>query len=86
MDWMTPLGYLIGFGSVGFVLVQGNSVGLILNVHAILLVFGGTLGATLLSYPASVIFQADARRARVSLSRIAAGHHRGRAHDCPARR
>lgn len=66
MDWMTPIGYLIGLGSVGFVLVQGNSVGLILNMHAILLVFGGTLGATLLSYPSSVIFQA-ARAVRIFL-------------------
>ncbi len=66
MDWMTPIGYLIGLGSVGFVLIQGNSVGLILNFHAILLVFGGTLGATLLSYPSSIIFQA-ARAVRVFL-------------------
>ena len=58
MDWMTPLGYLIGLGTVGYVLVQGNSVGLILNFHAILLVFGGTLGATLLSFPGSIIGQA----------------------------
>src|SRR5471030_326187 len=58
MDWMTPLGYLIGFGTVGYVLIQGNSMGLILNVHAMLLVFGGTIGATLISYPSTVIFQA----------------------------
>src|ERR1017187_6069255 len=58
MDWMTPVGYLIGLGSVGYVLVQGNSVGLILNTHAILLVFGGTFGATLISYPSTVIIQA----------------------------
>src|SRR5580704_406385 len=58
MDWMTPIGYLIGLGSVGYVLVQGNSVGLILNSHAILLVFGGTFGATLISYPSGVILQA----------------------------
>jgi chemotaxis protein MotA len=58
MDWMTPIGYLIGLGSVGYVLIQGNSVGLILNAHAILLVFGGTLGSTLISYPSNVILQA----------------------------
>jgi chemotaxis protein MotA len=58
MDWMTPLGYLIGFSTVGYTLVQGNSVGLIFNAHAILLVFGGTIGATLLTYPQNVIVQA----------------------------
>src|ERR1051325_3673151 len=66
MDWMTPIGYLIGLGSVGYVLIQGNSIGLILNAHAILLVFGGTLGATLLSYPSGVILQAT-RAVRVFL-------------------
>src|ERR1017187_10211884 len=66
MDWMTPVGYIIGLGTVGYVLIQGNSVGLILNTHAILLVFGGTLGATLISYPSSVIYQAT-RAVRVFL-------------------
>ena len=36
---------------------QGNSVGLIINFHAILLVFGGTLGATLLTFPSNIIYQ-----------------------------
>src|SRR3982751_2483148 len=58
MDWMTPLGYLIGLGTVGYTLVKGQSVGLIFNMHALLLVYGGTLGATLLTYPQNVIVQA----------------------------
>jgi len=58
MDWVTVLGYVIGLGTVGYVLVDGNSVGLIFNMHAIILVFGGTLGATLLSYPGPVLAQA----------------------------
>src|SRR3982750_1195737 len=58
MDWMTPLGYLIGLGTVGIVLVRGQSVGLIFNFNAILLVYGGTLGATLLSFPQTLIVQA----------------------------
>ena len=66
MDWMTPLGYLIGFGTVGYVLIVGNSVGLIFNLHAIILVYGGTLGATLLSYPSTTIIQAT-RAVRVFL-------------------
>ncbi|HVO32738.1 MAG TPA: MotA/TolQ/ExbB proton channel family protein [Elusimicrobiota bacterium] len=58
MDWMTPLGYLIGLGAVGYVLVRGQSVGLIFNLHAMILVYGGTIGATLLSYPENIIMQA----------------------------
>jgi len=55
---MTPLGYLIGFSTVGYTLVKGQSVGLIFNSHALLLVYGGTLGATLLTYPQNIIVQA----------------------------
>ena len=58
MDWVTPLGYLIGLGTVGYVLIDGQSIGLIFNLHAILLVYGGTLGATLLSFPSSILGQA----------------------------
>src|SRR4051812_13170176 len=58
MDWVTPLGYIIGLGTVAFVLISGNSVGLIFNLHAIILVYGGTLGATFLSYPGVVLLQA----------------------------
>ncbi len=58
MDWMTPLGYLIGLGTVFYALVHGQSVGLIFNTEAILLVYGGTIGATLLTYPSNVIAQA----------------------------
>lgn len=58
MDWVTPLGYLIGLGTVAYVLVDGNSLGLIFNLHALVLVYGGTIGATLLSYPAGVLGQA----------------------------
>src|SRR5882672_8048887 len=66
MDWMTPLGYLIGFSTVGYTLVKGQSVGLIFNLHALILVYGGTLGATLLTYPQNVMLQA-VRAVRVFL-------------------
>ena len=66
MDWMTPLGYLIGFSTVGYTLVAGQSVGLIFNMHALILVYGGTLGATLLTYPQNVLAQA-VRAVRVFL-------------------
>lgn len=66
MDWVTPFGYLIGLGTVAYVLVSDNSVGLIFNLHAIILVYGGTIGATFLSYPSVVLLQA-ARSIRVFL-------------------
>ena len=78
MDWMTPIGYLIGLGSVGFVLVQGNSVGLILNMHAILLVFGGTLGRDADQLSQHRYFSGRARGADFSISRLPSRHDRGR--------
>lgn len=58
MDWVTPLGYLIGLGTVGYVLIDGNSLGLIFNAHAMILVFGGTIGSVLLSFPGAILLQA----------------------------
>ena len=43
MDWMTPLGYLIGLSTVGYTLIHGQSVGIIFNLHALLLVAAAKL-------------------------------------------
>jgi chemotaxis protein MotA len=51
MDLMTLLGWVVGLGSIAWVLRQGGAVNFFLNYRAIVLVFGGTLGATLITYP-----------------------------------
>jgi chemotaxis protein MotA len=51
MDLMTILGWVIGLSSIGYVLGGEQTVQFFLNVRAIVLVFGGTIGATLLTYP-----------------------------------
>lgn len=58
MDFMTPLGYLIGFGAVLYVLFQADTLSIFLNWHAIILVFGGTFGATLVTYPSELFLRA----------------------------
>lgn len=58
MDILSIIGILIGFSAI----IVGNSLGggdlaFLINVHALIIVFGGTLGATLLHFPPKVVWQ-----------------------------
>jgi chemotaxis protein MotA len=55
MDFMTILGVVVGFGVVLFVLSTGHMMTFLLNPEAIILIFGGTLGSILISYPWSAL-------------------------------
>src|ERR1700722_17255340 len=55
MDLMTILGVTVGFGVVFFVLSTGHMTRFLLNPEAIILIFGGTLGSVLISYPWSAL-------------------------------
>src|SRR5438552_419371 len=55
MDFMTLLGWIVGLGSIGYVLGGEQTVQFFVNPRAMILVFGGTLGATLLTYPWSIL-------------------------------
>jgi len=57
MDLMTIAGLAIGLGAVYFVMAQGQIVNLLFNYTAAILVFGGTFGATLITYPWEIIKQ-----------------------------
>jgi chemotaxis protein MotA len=57
LDLMTILGTVIGLGVVVFILVAGNMAQFLLNVEAIVLIFGGTLGSVMISYPWSALKQ-----------------------------
>lgn len=52
---MTILGWIVGLGAIGWVLKDGATAQFFLNLHAMVLVFGGTIGATLLTYPWSIL-------------------------------
>jgi chemotaxis protein MotA len=58
VDIATVLGLIAGFGLIfaGFILEGGNPLGLI-QVTAALIVFGGTLGAMLVSFPMSQLMK-----------------------------
>lgn len=55
MDLMTIIGILTGAGVILFVLIVSDMVQFLLNGEAIVLIFGGTLGSILISYPASAL-------------------------------
>jgi chemotaxis protein MotA len=52
---MTLIGWFVGLSSIGWVLQHGMAMNFFLNTHAIILVWGGTLGSTLITYPWSVL-------------------------------
>jgi len=51
MDPATVIGIVAAFSLMGYAIVQGGSVESFLNLPAILIVLGGTLGACLIYYP-----------------------------------
>lgn len=55
MDLMTILGAGTGFGVVLYILSVGNMTRFLLNPEAVILIFGGTLGSVLISYPFSAL-------------------------------
>jgi len=58
MDIMTILGLVLGIGSTYYVMAEGKIAYLLLNSNAAILVIGGTLGATLITFPWKVLRQA----------------------------
>ncbi|MBI5557109.1 MAG: flagellar motor protein [Deltaproteobacteria bacterium] len=72
MDKATLLGILLGFGAVfGGQVLEGGHISALIQPTAFLIVVGGTLGATLVSFPLGVIFKAlrDAKKALVYTER-----------------
>lgn len=55
MDLMTFIGWIVGLGSIGWVISSGETFRFFYNTHALVLVFGGTFGSTLITYPWSII-------------------------------
>lgn len=62
MDLMTLLGWAVGLGAIGWVLQEGGIFHFFFNIRAFVLVFGGTMGATLITYPWAIL-----RRLPISL-------------------
>ncbi len=56
MDFATILGVISAFGLVAIAIVMGGGVSLFINVPALMIVVGGTLGATMINYPLRDVF------------------------------
>lgn len=58
MDILSIIGVLLGFAAIiGGNLMGGGDIGALINVHAFVIVVGGTMGATLLQFPPQVFFR-----------------------------
>lgn len=58
MDILSIIGVLLGFSAIiGGNLMAGGEFASLVNVHAFVIVIGGTLGATLLQFPPKVFFR-----------------------------
>jgi chemotaxis protein MotA len=49
------LGLIVGLGSVVYVMLKGNVMGLLFDVSAFVIVFGGTTGAIIITYPFAIL-------------------------------
>jgi len=55
MDFLTIAGIFVGFGAILLgVMLDGGDIGSLVNIPALIIVFGGTVGATLLQFPPAV--------------------------------
>ncbi len=51
MDLATILGVISGLGLIAYAILMGGSFGIFINVPSMMIVFGGTLAASLIAYP-----------------------------------
>jgi len=56
MDIATILGVISAFGLVCIAIVMGGGIQLFINIPALMIVVGGTLGATMINYPLRDVF------------------------------
>lgn len=56
MDPATLIGILLSAGLVAYSIMSGDGAGMFVNIPSILIVFGGTFGATLVCFPIANVF------------------------------
>jgi chemotaxis protein MotA len=58
MDLATVLGIASAFGLVILAIAMGGGIGLFINIPSLMIVVGGTFGATMINYPLKDVFRA----------------------------
>lgn len=71
MDLATILGMVVSFGLILAALLTGGDVMLFVDIPSMLIVFGGTLGATLTHYPLSTVIKVGAIVRKTLVSKTA---------------
>ena len=56
MDLSTGIGLLAGTGVIVTLILMGGDLGMFYDVHAVIIIFGGTISATLIRFPLASIF------------------------------
>lgn len=69
MDFATILGLVLSFGLVGSALFFDGNASIFFNVSALLIVLGGTFGATLTNYPLRVVMRIGSLISKTLISR-----------------
>jgi len=64
MDIATGLGLLAGAVVLATLILMGGDLRMFLDVHAAIVIFGGSFAATLIRFPLSSIFHGFARQSR----------------------
>src|SRR5688572_2016883 len=56
MDLSTGLGLLAGIGVIVTLILMGGDLRMFYDIHAVIIIFGGTIAATLIRFPLASIF------------------------------
>jgi chemotaxis protein MotA len=56
MDLSTGIGLLAGVGVIVTLILMGGDLGMFYDVHAVIIIFGGSISATLIRFPLASIF------------------------------
>src|ERR1700734_1898022 len=55
MDIMTSVGLACGFGVITLIMLMGGSLEMFWSEHAVIIIFGGSIAATMIRFPLSAI-------------------------------
>ena len=55
MDIMTSVGLACGFGVITLIMLMGGNLEMFWSEHAVIIIFGGSIAATMIRFPLSAI-------------------------------
>src|ERR1700749_1357659 len=68
MDIMTSVGLACGLGVITLIMLMGGNLEMFWSEHAVIIIFGGSIAATMIRFPLGVRFRALSRGAKFLLS------------------